>query len=365
MRIISQYLTREIMQMLLALSGVLIMIYMSARFVRYLAKAAEGVLSSEFIVSLLALKLVVFLVLLIPLGFFLSIILVLGRMAEDRELTAMAVCGAGQPVINRVVMRLALVLSIATALLTVFVAPWANGRIAALELEAREKALVSGLVAGEFREFGGGKRVIYSAGVSADGEWLLDLFIRLRKNNVSEVLSGQRGRYFVDETSGEQFMVIQDGHRYQGQPGQPNYTIMSFAEYGVRLEQSETISASSVAPKAMSMAQLLGGGSPGLMAEFQWRISMPIAVMILSLLAVQLGELFARQGRYTRLILAVMIYFAYNNSLGVARNMVARDVIPAWIGLWWVHVVLAALVVWLYRRSPARRSPTDDLVKSG
>jgi len=350
MQIIHRYLVREIAQVMLVLCAILLMLYLSSRFVRYLAKAAEGVMGSEFIVSLLLLKLAVFLVLLLPLALYLAVILALGRMHEDSELQAMAACGIGRSALLRVVLGVAGAVALLTALLSMVVGPWANGHINQLEVQARERALVSSLVAGQFREFGK-DRVIYSEGIADDGGYLQRLFIQLRHGESAEVLAAERGRYHVNSESNDQFLVLEDGRRYSGTPGRRDYTVTDYASYGVRVEHNSA-AIDGRDPGVLPMSALWAAGTPGAQAELQWRLAMPLAAVLLAVLALRLSDVFQLYGRYARLVSAIGIYFIYNNSLGVSKNLLDRDLLPAWIGLWWAHLLLLVLVVapWVWPR---------------
>jgi lipopolysaccharide export system permease protein len=78
-----------------------------------------------------------------------------------------------------------------------------------------------------------------------------------------------------------------------------------------------------------------------------WRVAMPVSCVVLTLLAVPLSRLRPRQGRYSRLWVAMVIYFLYQNLINIGKVWIARGAVPELVGLWWTHaaVVLLALVV--------------------
>jgi lipopolysaccharide export system permease protein len=88
---------------------------------------------------------------------------------------------------------------------------------------------------------------------------------------------------------------------------------------------------------------LFGDDDPKTIAELQWRLSMPLSVLLLSLLAVPLAHTSPRAGRYSRIAVAILIYIPYANLLVLARKWVAAGSVPAWLGLWWVHVLVLLL----------------------
>src|SRR5690606_25925587 len=74
-------------------------------------------------------------------------------------------------------------------------------------------------------------------------------------------------------------------------------------------------------------------------AELQWRISSPLSLLVLAVLAVPLSRSSPREGRYSRVGLGLLIYIIYANSLSIARVWLERGYVPEWIGLWWVHAI--------------------------
>ena len=136
--------------------------------------------------------------------------------------------------------------------------------------------------------------------------------------------------------------VLYDGRRYEGVPGEHSFRIVEFAEHGmpVRLVQRRDGEAP-VATK--SLADLAGSSDPADRAELQWRISSPLSLFVLALLAVPLSRSRPREGRYARLGVGILVYITYLNLLSIARAWVEREQVPDWLGLWWVHVLLAIL----------------------
>jgi len=97
--------------------------------------------------------------------------------------------------------------------------------------------------------------------------------------------------------------------------------------------------------EARPTAELVGSRALPEEAELEWRIAMPLTCMVLALLAVPLARLKPRQGRYARVWLAVVIYFIYLNLVSAGKVWIARGTVPATLGLWWTHGVVALLTL--------------------
>ena len=81
-------------------------------------------------------------------------------------------------------------------------------------------------------------------------------------------------------------------------------------------------------------------------AEFQWRLSTPLSALLLALLAIPLSRSKPRQGRYARMLAALVIYAVYFNLLDVGRTWVELGERGRISG--GSPVVLALLVLVLY-----------------
>jgi len=80
-------------------------------------------------------------------------------------------------------------------------------------------------------------------------------------------------------------------------------------------------------------------------AEFQWRLSTPLSALLLALLAIPLSRSKPRQGRYARMLAALVIYAVYFNLMDVGRTWVEMGTRQ---NIWWVPGLLALLVLVLY-----------------
>lgn len=94
---------------------------------------------------------------------------------------------------------------------------------------------------------------------------------------------------------------------------------------------------------AQPTASLIASPDPKRQAMLQWRISMPLMCIILTVIAVPLARLKPRQGRYARVWLAVVVYLIYSNLISAGQAWVAHGAIPVALGLWWAHVAVLLL----------------------
>lgn len=341
--IISRYLFREILYTLLALTSLLVLIYISHRFMAYLVQASVGDLPADFIFQLLALKLLSDLMLILPLGFFLALLLALGRLYKDNEITAMAACGIPVPTIS--IIGFGVLFALCVGSLSLFLAPWAENQWSQLQIKLSTTAEVGGIAAGRFKEFNHGNGIFYVETIEPDSNTMYTLFVQAHFPNKQIVMVAKQGHQTTQ--GGELFIVLVDGYRYETKPGSLSYVVTEFAEHSIRVPKRID------APKgekreAIATRSLLFAPESALQAELQWRLSLPLSVILLAALAVPLSHTTPRQGQYAKILSGVLIYLIYNNLLNVAKKWVERGDVPPIIGVWWVHLILLFIIVALF-----------------
>ncbi len=344
--IIERYLVRESLQNFLAVISVLLLIYISNRFVRYLAEAAAGELDSSVILQLLLLKLTANSVVLLPLSLFIGVLLAMGRFYRDSEIVAMQAGGVGVQHLVRGIAVMSVVFALLVAVMSMYVAPMAASSAADVTHQARSDSEVTGIYPGSFKDFDEGDHIIYVEDASTDRTDLTNVFVQVRRGEALDIVYAAGASQFVDKGNGDRFMVLRDGHRYEGEPGSADFVIHAFKTHGVRVVKK----ASGGAYRRLEeygLNELLRGSGHATQAELQWRVSLSLSSVLLALLAVPLARASSRSGKYGKLFTAVLIYFIYSNVLSIAQKAVERGELSPYIGVWPVHLIMAAIVAYL------------------
>lgn len=346
--IIRRYIHREILQRFFWMAGLLFLIYSSDRFVGFLAEAAEGKISSTLVFELLWLKLVTVLPTLFPVTIFLAVILTYARLVGDNEMAIMFSTGMKKLEQLKIVFLLIVPVCIVVAAVAFFIAPWAEDRLQELKNQARQDADITGIAAGQFKEFSKGDRVVYVESLSDDKTAMEDIFLQVRQHGKLGVLTSDRAVFELDEASGNRYVKFEDGRRYVGVPGSLDYKITEYKTYAILLETNESALDAGKRLRAIPTSILLFSEFAKHKAELQWRASSILSCMLLSLLAVLLSQLPIGEKRYVLIFISMLIYFIYSNLLGVSKSLLKEDKIPSFIGLWWVHALLIMIMLVLY-----------------
>ncbi|MEX0616034.1 MAG: LPS export ABC transporter permease LptF [Methylophaga sp.] len=341
--LIDRYMLREFFINLIAVVGVLWLIYVATRFARYLADAAVGNLPADVIFSLLWLNSLGALSVLLPIAAFLAVLLGLGRMSADNELTVIAACGIAGNRIRRNVLVFTGFMAIVVAILALVIVPDVLSGRYQLEQKAKVTANTTGLVAGTFKESQSGDWTFYSQGYDEETGQLQNVFIEIQRQPKPYIFRAETGHFEVDPRSGDKYLILEDGYRYEGDAGDLDFVIAEYASHSLLVEKGGQQQYREKA-KATATSVLWQRGSNEDLAEIQWRISSSVMTVILGLLAMTLAHAGPRQGRYAGLLPAVLVYIVYSNLLGVTRAWVEKGEIAPLLGMVWVHLLM--LGVW-------------------
>ena len=342
MGIIDRLLLREILKTLIVIVLILALVLLSNIMVRYLGKAAIGTVSTDILLMVVGLELVKALGLIIPPALFFSILWVLGRMYRDSEMVALAASGVGYPRLFRSVLVAAVPLALLVMLLVMELLPWARASVAELRASQADSADISGVRAGRFNEFSRGGLVVYTESLSEDGFRLDGVFVQDRQQGRLGLVTAENAYQTTDPETGERFVILTNGQRYVGSPGQLDYTIGRFEEYAIRIPTLDTISFT-LPISAKPWQELLASDNRRDYAEFQFRLSVPLALLAFAVLAVPLARTPPRSGIYGRLILAVLLYFTFMNLQRVAERWLETGALPAWLGMWWLPLLMVGV----------------------
>ena len=343
-----RYVLREVAAAWVAVTGVLLVILVSNQVARVLGQAAAGQVPREVVTALIGLSSIQNLTVLVPIGTLLAVVLGLGRLYHESEMAAVRACGRGPVSLYRPVMLLAGIVAVLLAWLTLDLAPAASAHAQSIRREALRNAQFGQLEPGKFRPFAGGTGVFYAESMDADGR-LRNVFIQRRVGETIEVVVAESATHEVAEGGDLHIVRLWNGDRYEGQPGSPAFRQVRFAEHGIPVRVGGA-GGGAERREAKSTATLWNSGDLGDLAEWQWRVSLPLMTLLLAFLAVPLAELQPRQGRYARVGYAILLYFVYSNLISAARVWIEKGKIGPWAGVWWVHLLVALLALWLLNR---------------
>ncbi len=346
--IIFRYLSREVLVTLSAVSAVLLVIIMSGRFIKYLAQAAQGVLDPGVLFMIMGLRLPGFLQLILPLGLFLGILLAYGRLYLESEMSVLSATGMSRQRLLAYTLAPAALVALLVGWLSLALAPQGVTRVEQILNSQAALTEFDTLAPGRFQSLKSGGRVTYTEALSADRSELSGVFIsELQLSRAGDkqrgisVLVADSGRQEI-RPDGSRYLILENGFRYDGTPGQADYRAIQYDRYGVLLPKPE-VAGELNEREGIPTAQLLGSDNLRHQAELQWRLSLPLLVFVVTVLAVPLAQVNPRQGRFLKLLPAILLYMGYLALLIAMRGQLEKGRLPPALGLWWVHGLFLAI----------------------
>ncbi|MFQ6022041.1 MAG: LPS export ABC transporter permease LptF [Acidiferrobacterales bacterium] len=346
--IIKRAFYREATLTSLAVGLVLGALFAILGLTKLLGQAAGGEHSSDVVFKLLGLELLGSLDILFPLALFVGVLLTVGRWYRDNEMTVLAASGIGLGSISRPLIQLALCFSILVAVLALYVSPWASTESEQIKNKAENETEISAIAPGVFIELRRSGRILYVEKIRRKAI-LENVFVSDSLSPTQNVLVASRGRQVTDSSTGEEFLVLENGSLYEGTAGEPDYRIVNFTSYTTRLEPKD---ATTQAPPldGLPTSMLLGSGNRRHIAEWHWRLAKPISVLVLAIFAFVLAHTDARRGRVANFFAAILVYFIYTNLIGIGETLLKDGRVPLALGLWWVHAAVGIVGVYLLAR---------------
>ena len=349
--ILTRYLNRQVLQATAALSFVLLVVAVLGRLLRYLGQASQGELDPGVLLILMAYRIPGFIQLILPLALLLGILLAYGRMYADNEMTVLGACGISGKRLFRITLLSSVFTAMFVASLSLYLTPRSLARAAALIETQANLNEFDLMVPGIFQNMSDGERTSY-AQTMEEGVMYQVFMHEAQADRVIVAESAQ----LAEGEDGRRLVEFRNGSLTEGLNGDKPLTVTSFATMGVVLPQRELVFEPVLDVEAMPNGELFNAGTADQRAELQWRFSLVVLIPVLTLLAVPFSRVNPREGQFARIVPAILLYMGYFGLLLVSRDLIARDSLPASVGLWWVHAMFA-IIGWLLISGKAATLP--------
>ena len=331
--IIRRYLVKQVVSTSLVVIALLTLIMMGGRLIKYFGVAAQGRLDASILFSIIGYRLPEFLTLILPLGFFIGLMLVFGRLYVDHEMAVLNGSGVSRNQLAKLLLPLTVCYLVVQSVLMVWMSPWG---IREFEKLSTTQAVRTGFDLVRPKEFiSSGPYTIYAGSLSEDRQNLQDIFFyqKAEKPNKPDVmiLAKEATRVEMDNDSASVVDLIQ-GRRYEIYAGQPRYTQAEFQSYRLRLENDKEAEFESDEVEALTFTKLWSNKQdPVVASELGWRIFVPFVMFVALILAVALSEVSPRQGRYLKLFPAILIFASLIVALMAVKTRISKNEMGMWV----------------------------------
>ena len=347
--ILRRALAREVLLTSFAVTAVIFCIFIVVRVLGFLRQAADGIIPVDSIFLLLFLKVIAYMDVILPLMMFVAMLLVLSRWSRENELTIMAASGLGLSHLLRPAAFLILVGTVIVGSFSVVVGPMAVRSVGAIEHELKSRTDIVGVSPGIFMETQAGRAVYFVEKLDKDSGRYEGVFAWGSDAGREGIVLAQTAHRYTDPEKGQVFLVLENGVRYEGAPGDSVYRVINFERYTLR-DKSTAASPVRYPLHGWKTTRLWQSGGPHEHKEIAWRLSKIVVLPVLIVFALGFGRLQPRSSRYVSMFGALLVYFTYTNLVTMACARVPNGGGGAIVALAAVHVVFAAGAVYLFWR---------------
>lgn len=344
MRILDRYLYKELFGTFAAVLSVLLLIVFGTEAAKLLTLAVQGKVHASIILELLFLKLPATIEVVLPLVALLSVMLAVGRLYQDQEMVVLSSCGVPQKYFQHRVIVFLLPVVILTAWISLYVTPWSFEQARVLTKQAQETSPLAGLIPGKFNTLPNNKGVLYAEEIDANFV-MRNIWLKLNQDDREVSLTAPAGRFEMIEN--RLALVLLNGQSYEGFTYGEEVSIRNFERFEGFLPELQ-VGLAKQERFGIPTDVLLEKPTPQHLALLEWRIVLPISVLVMGLIGLKMSKTKPREGRFSRIFIALLLYVIYNQLLISARESVRGEQLDPMIGLWPIPVIF--LIFALYEK---------------
>ncbi len=339
-------------------------IVITVGMVRVMGSVAGGKIDAGEILQMLVYSSLFYLAPLLALSAFLAVLMVMIRSWQQNEMVVWFSSG-GLSLLAwiRPVVCFAVPVIILTAVLSLVIAPWARMQYELSKTQFSQRDDTTRVASGQFIETGKGQRVFFIDQVNEEEQTVKGIFVSETSGSKSLVVAADEGRMRINE-QGDRYVDLGDGRRYEIAANGSSYRVADFENYSIRLDVKPDQVLTARRVQSQTTEELITHPTDRNNGQLFWRLSWPFVALNLVLLAIPLSFTNPRAGRSLNLIIAVLVFILYMNSVSVMQTKIAKGAWTIGGGLALVHGLVLCLTVilfirriWLERWLPRQLSP--------
>ena len=352
--ILAKYLIRNVLMMTAAVFLVIGLVIFGNQLVLVIKESLEEGIPIADLLPLVSFKMIRDIPLILSLSLFLAIIIAISKSYKDSEAVVMNSLGIGDKHLMVFIQPVVIMIFIFILFLTTVAVPWSKQQRSMIMDRSENASEFSFIKEGKFQEFKEGELVFYASKVKGveggSTQDMEEIFIYTLVDNQPIITLAAQAQKYTNEKTKSVYLRLKDGTRYHGFPSTANKKILNFDQYDLQIIDGQKRHNINTVIKTESKptSALLFSSNISEIAEWQWRISQPISVFILSIFAILLGKTSPRGGKNLGVLVGVLVFIVYNNALLMAKSSLERGEIAAWIGLWWVHLLVLFVIFAFY-----------------
>jgi len=341
---IENYIIHEIVKPLAVVSLIFAGLFICFSFARLLADAVTESVGYANMIKLVTLKTLIAMDVLVPLSLYVAIITGLGRLHRDQEIIIMKASGLNEASITRTVLMAVLPVAVLVGVFSISIRPWAYSLVYDINTYLYRDANFDKYQGGRFYTDEDSGQIVYLQDRDRDTGEMESVFLYRERADKTEFILARKGEQVYDANSEIPRLHLFDGFMYRLQHAGMEDSIIRFSKFVYNPADADD---PGYKRKSLSTLSLIAADDPREIAEFQWRLSRPLATVILAMLAIPFSYTSPREGKSQNVFIAAIAFAIYYNLTGVAQSWVEQGMIERFPGVWWLHTIMLLVVVWL------------------
>ena len=334
----------------MAIFWVVLAILVFTQGINMLGRAADGRVAIDAVAALIGFWVVGMTPLLVVLTAYISTLTVLTRYWRDSEMAIWLSSGLSLRQWIGPVLTFAIPLAVLVAAMQLAVLPWAELRSREYAEILKQQQNLSLVEQGTFTELGkNSNRVYFVEHFDAKQGQMNHLFVREVDPNTQKdsIVFAQQGH--LEQKNNRRVLILEKGYRYLGVAGQGDFDQISFDRLELIIQTTPKITNPIEHRRTIATSELWSSTNPQYQAELMWRLSLPITVILLSLLTIPISYFNPRTGNSYHVFVAVGFFLIYQNGLTLLRNAVSNGKISFWLGFLPMHILILMCIIILMR----------------
>ena len=336
--ILSKSLNMEVFRSSIGVLLIFFLLVVGSRIVGYFEQAAEGNIDPGIILSVIALRFPDFITLLIPLSFFLGLLITIGRLNSEGEIHGYFSAGLSKFNLIKFLLPQAFIYFFITLVLSLYIAPYTKNLSKDLLVIDSFEEQIDAIQSDEIVSLDDGG-FLY---VQTADEGLIKgvKLFQVDEDNSFIVISDELLTTEKDKTIE---LNLKNGSFYGGLFSESSKIISNFNNFNFEIDKNMSQS------NDLSLTKLFDYSSASDQATFQWNISIPITILILLLYGIYISSSKPREGKFSFMLPGMLIYVSYLSLLILGREFMSDN--PGSIfNLWFIHgLFILFLFLYAYR----------------
>ena len=352
---IAKYIMRNLVAYFCVITFIIGLVVFGNQFVLTVQESIDRGIPFQELMPLISFNMIRDVPVILVLSIFLAVIITISQLYKNSEAIVMNSIGLGDKAFLSVIKPLVIILFLFVLFLTAYAVPWANHQKSAAEEETKNASEFSFITEGKFESFKKGDIVFYaseSTSIDVGGmQNMEEIFIYASENGNPVIVLASDAKKYINPKSKSIYLRLRDGVRYQGLPSSENINILNFDSYDLEIvsgEVQKSIATFTEIEEKTTLDLLKQGGLLAI-AELQWRLSLPLSILILVVFAVYLGKTSPRGGKGINILIGIFVFMLYNNGLLVAKSSIENGSLSPIIGMWGIHLIAILFLMLLYQ----------------